>query len=488
MNSILQNVLNIIVPFTALRNVSIDKRNVPTIASMSSNVQTVGTASVSYNEDIEKLDAMRDIQTGNLTQEALSYQEDTVSFRKLMMLHIQNGTLTQEALDNAIEEHKNDIDADNERKRKAVINEIDREIKNTEESLPESQRKRFKDNIDRQERIDSKLELILDDFNLYTNSRQLSPLTEIIANIVKDPELDKLASSIRIKEKSTNTVYIPTLSMDAYAGNPLSEPLITLRAQHAARKDRPTWYKHPLIALRAQRDAQRSDTPQAFVTEMIRDKKEYVTSLNINSQWSNNRALNTASKDDAYVLEALKKMSLSNKETSEIICNSFFEIGVPASELGKFSSYLRQLTPEDLTRIRNQYVQEFAKCYVIEERLSNKDLFSPPKTFSRVLNEIEFLLHNIMPSGTPDANSYGSWHFKPAPLDTKITIDRIADVLLQVYDVSTVAPILEAYQGNRALDGELSSKDLMSDMRAYLTERTTKTPTTPEVKSDLQLS
>ena len=60
----------------------------------------------------------------------------------------------------------------------------------------------------------------------------------------------------------------------------------------------------------------------------------------------------------------------------------------------------------------------------------------------------------------------------------KATIGRLADVMSHGYNIDTLVPILEAYQGSRALEGNLPAAEILSDIHGYLAAKATRS--TPE--------
>ena len=53
-------------------------------------------------------------------------------------------------------------------------------------------------------------------------------------------------------------------------------------------------------------------------------------------------------------------------------------------------------------------------------------------------------------------------------LTEAIPVERLAKILLHVYSVEVAAPIVQAYQGERALDGSLRPENLVADVPVYL--------------------
>ena len=379
-----------------------------------------------------------------------SYRQDITSFGELMIAHIQSGALTQAALDKAVQEHEKRVANNIERKRQEVIAEIDREIEATYERLPESQRQRFKDNVDRQARIDAKLKSPWDSLFSSEPSVPFSWQTDFIANIVKDPDLKKLAESIRIKEKSDPDP-ITYKDLHVFGRHPLGEPFAALRLQEAT---------------------QSPEALQAFIKTIIENRNIWGTQSSyamepesIVDGYRNLFPLKITHYEDAYVLKALEKSQYTNQEISSMICNALLDNKLPINDLGvynpiidlvEYKSYIRKLSPGDSDRLKTHHAQQFALQYVVDKNTPiNKYVF----------HEIETIVKDL----TLVKKNYEDFSNE---VIEEVTMNRLADVLLHGYDIDTLVPILEAYQGDSVLNGSLPAKDLVSDIRAYLNERT----------------
>lgn len=362
------------------------------------------------------------------------------------MTHVQSGALTQDALDRALQERAIHASNSIEYKQQEVIAEIDREIEAVYQSLPESQRQRFTENVDRQTRIDTEFKARWAEIFKPEESERFSWQTDLIAKLVQDPELEKLAASIRTKEHSMNYITMDPSSMDSYSNSPLGGPLVALLVQKAAQS--PT-------------------TLQSFVSNAIAGSRGI---------WGSPEYTPDRSQENVHTISALLKTGYPAAEISGIICNALIAAKLPVFGLETCKSYIAQLSPEDYEIIKTHYVQKFAQSHVINicEPIDSLAFFQ----IESFLDNPHFL--NDIPR---KKFSWMSLH-----IDSSDGIGPLADVLLQGYDINTVVPILEAYQGNRALDGSLSAAKMVSNVRAYLNERTKKTPTTPEANSDLQLN
>ena len=389
-----------------------------------------------------------------------SYRDDIQSFGERMMTHIQSGALTQEALEKAIQARDAGWPSKAEQKSQEILAEVDREIETVYQSLPESQRQRFTENVDRQARINARLEETpFSDFIDLEKNKMFSWQTDLVAKLMQDPELEKLAESIRTKEPPWGYPETDQSSVDEYYTSPLGGPFVALRVQQAA--------KSPA-------------TLQTFVNTLIkrnrgilRDTSMDTTDDIIAARHGSEKYIH--SREDKHTVDALLKTGYTPVEISSIICNALMTVKIPIYGLTKYKLYSNQLSPEDTSILKTHYIQEFAEIHVINSTtpvdsvaLFNLETFLKDPYFVNDAPRNPFLWKNF--------NNHAA-EFGP-----------IADVLLQAYDIDTVVPILEAYQGNRALEGNLSAKDMVSDVRAYLNERTNKNPTTPEVNSDLQLN
>ena len=398
-------------------------------------------------------------KTSNPPIAAPSYQDDIKSFGEQMMKHIQSGALTQDILDRALQERANRVANNIELKKQETIAEIDREIEAVYQSLPESQRQRFTENVDRQTRIDAKLDTTWSDLFKAENYEQFSWQTDLISKLVQDPELEQLAASIRTKETRMGYPGTDQSRVDAYSTSPLGGPLVALRVQQASKS---------------------LTTLQTFVNTLIKGNRGVWNDFPLTKPYDNILAKYGFEEyiyppEDEHTVDALLKTNYTPIKISSLICNAMIAAKIPVFGLEKYKVYAAQLSPEDTSILKTHYIQKFVGDNLINSTkpidsvaLSNLQSFLKDPNF---VNDI-----SRKPFGWEDFSNHAA-EFGP-----------IADVLLQAYDIDTVVPILEAYQGNRALDGSFSSTELISDVRAYLNERTTKTPTTSEANSDLQLS
>lgn len=356
------------------------------------------------------------------------YEADVQAFCDRMMNHIQRGTLTQEALDNALEKRR--IHATEN-----VGAEVDREIEEDYKSLPESQHQRFMDNIDRDARIDAKLNTPMN--RLFEEVTTFGNQVYLIANLVDDQEIKRLATSI-----CTNPYPVwrmrPNLQATFSADGLLGEQFTALRLQQAA-KIGPAAF-------------------QQFVQEALER-------FNQPELWDEPKTWDDKARDAVFaqIPTILAQPKYANSETSGIVCNALVQAKMPLETLENVKEYLTLLSSEDMARIKTRYAQEFSKKYV-KNTISSVDLSE--------LENIESFLKDPTFSGFREPTS--SLMRGRSEDNSKTAVGRLADVMAQAYDIDTVVSVLEVYQGNRALAGNLSADEMLPDVRGYLAIKTTR--------------
>ncbi len=111
-----------------------------------------------------------------------------------------------------------------------------------------------------------------------------------------------------------------------------------------------------------------------------------------------------------------------------------------------------EMQADDLRGYKNQHILRFAA----ENIIGHSERLPLEKTL-----QLERLL-SIEPGEGPKAA------IKYKSLTEAIPVERLAKILLHTYSVEVATPIVQAYQGERALDGSLRPEDLVADVAPYL--------------------
>lgn len=297
--------------------------------------------------------------------------------------------------------------------------EIEREIEKTAEALPPSQKERYLKNVKRDEMFQDKCKGDL--FEAMVSRKTYgSPSWAMI-------ETKEWLSAISSMTKDPELVNM--------------EDLINKSTSSFSWLELDSILERPLIMQKVLEAASHSTTFADFInSELTTDTRN----------WFGTARQITIQNTLEYVRDS------KNIDVSTVITNVLLTNDINLSHELINNKLLSLVSSEDMEKIKKHYVAVFTKEHVID------------KTSPVQEPDISLLEHLL---NVPRTDVLMSWtHVSPA---------RLAVVLSHGYDIETLIPILETYQGNLALEGVANSNDLLSDIRGYLK------PNHPESKFDV---
>lgn len=380
------------------------------------------------------------MQDNTLASQAELFRKDLAEFVQEVQPYIEQGRVTLDAVNKILDEKRLHVYAQFVPLLDQCEIAVDARIEQTRQTLAPNQREAYMANVDRAALLAREFQEAGVQYASVSAMQQRTP-------VAFEPDMHPKMATIGKLIPSYNT-YRPLWAMQAIAQLSGSKKLMDL-ADKIEKRDgmlrmddgHPglTHIRSWLSQLAVLHTSQSSTHLQQIVERHVSDV-------------ANNRKPPFVL-DEAFFQELRKTKRYTDADQSLALYNALSKNTNNALQVALVEwPLLSAMQEDDLRGYKNQHVLRF----VAENILGHAERLPLEKTL-----HLERLL-SIEPGQAPQPP------IKYKSKEEAISVERLAKILLHPYSVTVATPIVQAYQGERALDGSLRPENLVADVPAYL--------------------